>query len=74
MVEGWEGDFINANSGYSATLSDQEHAWTGHAVTSVGLAPTSRSALDIAAPPIELQAHLTEVAIPTYEEMIGRKV
>lgn len=74
MVEGWEGDFINANSGYSTTLTDQEHAWTGHAATSAGLVSTSRTALDVSILPAELQAHLTEVAIPVYEEMTGRKV
>jgi hypothetical protein len=74
MVEGWEGDFINANSGYSATLTDQEHAWTSHAATSVGIVASSRDRLNISTLPPELQTHLNEVAIPIYQEMTGLTV
>lgn len=70
MVEGWQGDFINANTGYSDTLDDKTHAWTREAASSTGLSSLSRMAIDLSLLPKSLQDHLTEVAIPTYEEMM----
>jgi hypothetical protein len=71
MVEGWEGDFVNANTGYNPNLDDTTHAWTRHAATSVGIVAVSRAALEIAELPSALQDHLTQVAIPVYEEMMA---
>jgi hypothetical protein len=71
MIEGWEGDFINANTGYSTTLDDKNHAWTREAASSTGLTSLSRMAIDLSILPRPLQNHLTEVAIPTYEEMMA---
>lgn len=71
MIEGWQGDFINANTGYSTTLDDKNHAWTREAASSTGLSSLSRMAIDLSLLPRQLQNHLTEVAIPTYKEMMA---
>lgn len=71
MVEGWEGDFVNVNTGYNPNLTDETHAWTRHAATSVGIVPVSRAALEVSALPAVLQDHLTQVAIPVYQEMMA---
>lgn len=69
MANGWEGEFINANTGYNPNLTDDTHAWTKDAVTSSGIMPSSDQMIDISRLPSSLQAHLNEVAIPTYRQM-----
>jgi hypothetical protein len=71
MVEGWEGDFVNVNTGYNPNLDDTTHAWTRHAATSVGIVAVSRAAIDIAQLPPSLKDHITQIAIPTYQEMMA---
>lgn len=71
MVEGWGGDFVNVNTGYNPNLDDTTHAWTRHAATSAGIVAVSRAAIDIAQLPPSLQDHLTQVVIPTYQEMMA---
>ncbi len=71
MIEGWQGDFINANTGYNSKLTDTTHAWTKEAATTHGIIPISRPALNIDSLPIALREHITQVALPIYEEMIA---
>lgn len=70
MIEGWQGDFINANTGYNPNLDDKTHAWTREAASSVGIMAIERAAIGMDLLPASLQAHLTEVAIPTHELMM----
>lgn len=71
MVDGWEGEVINANTGYNQGRDPSELAWTNHAVTSTGIVPVSREGLDLAQLPPTLQEHITQVAMPTYREMLA---
>lgn len=71
MIDGWQGEFINANTGYNPNLTDDTHAWTKDAVVSTGIKPSSDRMIDIDRMPLSLQAHLTEVAIPTHQRMVG---
>lgn len=72
MVEGWQGGVINANTGYNLIeRHPTELAWTSHATTSTGIVPVSRDALVLDQLPQGMQDHLTQVAIPTYEEMVA---
>ena len=71
MVEGWQDGFVNANTGYNPNLDDSTHAWTKHATTSVGIVAVSRTALELSQLPPALQDHLTQVAIPVYQEMMA---
>lgn len=71
MINGWQGEFINANTGYNPNLTDDTHAWTKDAVISTGIKPSSDRMIDIDRMPSSLQAHLTEIAIPTYQRMVG---
>jgi hypothetical protein len=70
MTNGWEGEFINANTGYNPNLTDETHAWTKDAVTSSGIVPSSDQMIDISRLPAYLQTHLNDVAIPTYRQMV----
>lgn len=74
MVAGWQGEFINANTGYSTTLSDSEHAWTKDAVTSTGIQAIDRVGIEFERFPRSMQIHLSQVAIPAYMEMTGRSI
>jgi hypothetical protein len=72
MVEGWQSGVINANTGYNIVERDHaELAWTNHATTSTGIEPVSRDALVLDQLPQAMQDHLTQVAIPTYREMVA---
>lgn len=71
MINGWQGEFINANTGYNPNLTDDTHAWTKDAVISTGIKPSSDRMIDIDRMPSSLRAHLTEIAIPTYQRMVG---
>jgi hypothetical protein len=73
MVNGWERDYVNANSGYSQNLDDSENGWVSHAATSTGIVAVARTALQLLELPDGLRQHITEIAIPTYEEMTGVK-
>jgi hypothetical protein len=71
MVEGWQSGIINANTGYNLIeRNPSELAWTSHATTSTGIVPVSRDALVLDQLPQGMQEHLTQIAIPTYEEMV----
>ena len=70
MLEGWRSNFINVvnrNREEETTRS----AWTKHAATSLGIIAGSRSALNLSELPPTLRRHITEVAMPTYQEMTG---
>lgn len=69
MISGWQGQFINANTGYSTTLTDDEHAWTREAVVSTGILPSSTSTIAIDRMPSSLQDHLRNIAMPVYDRM-----
>ena len=69
MVDGWQSDFVNANTGY--TRDDSPMAWTRHAVTSDSITAIFRPALEVTQLPPALRAHLTDIAIPTYQEMMA---
>lgn len=71
MIKEWEGDFINANTGYNPNLDDKTYAWTREAASSTGITALERAAIDMDLLPASLQVHLTEVAIPTYEFMMS---
>lgn len=70
MTNGWEGEFINANTGYNPNLTDETHAWTKDAVTSSGIMPSSDQMIDISRMPATMQAHLIDVAVPAYRKMV----
>jgi hypothetical protein len=70
MINGWQGEFINANTGYNPNLTDATHAWTKDAVISTGLKPSSDRMIDVNRMPPSLQVHLSEIAIPTYRRMV----
>jgi hypothetical protein len=71
MVAGWQNGIINANAGYSVVERDaSELAWTNHAATSKGIEAVSRDSLVLDQLPAAMQDHLTQVAIPTYQEMV----
>lgn len=72
MINGWQGEFINANTGYNPNLTDDTHAWTKDAVISTGIKPSSVRIIDLDRMPPSLQSHLREIAIPTYQKMVGK--
>jgi len=72
MVNGWQGEFINANTGYNPNLTDGTHAWTKEAVISTGIKPSSQKTIDIGRIPESLQEHLMGIALPTYERMMAK--
>ena len=71
MVDGWENGYVNANNGYSDKLPDSENGWTKHAATSTGIVAVAHTPLSLSELPPALREHVTEVAIPVYEEMTG---
>jgi hypothetical protein len=70
MVSGWRSRLINTNVGYNPSLPDHVDAWTKDAVTSTGIHPVQRQAIAMERMPNNLQAHINEVAIPTYERIM----
>ncbi len=68
MIEGWDSDYTNVNVG-SSRFRTSENAWTKHAATSSGIVATQRQPLGLETLPATMRKHITEVAIPTYEEM-----
>jgi hypothetical protein len=68
MVEGWASDYTNVNVG-SSRLGTTENAWSKHAATSLGIVAVQREPLDLEILPAAMREHITEVAIPAYEEM-----
>ncbi len=71
MTNGWREPFVNANTGYSETLDDASHAWTGDAVTSRGIKKVNDVAIETKRLPKALQKHIEEVALPTYRKMMS---
>ncbi len=71
MISGWQGSFINANTGYSLSLSDEEHAWTREAATSTGIFKPTRLALELGRLPATIREHLEKIATPTYTRMMN---
>jgi hypothetical protein len=71
MVSDWGNGYVNANGGYSTSLADTENGWIKHAVSSTGIVPVEHTPITLAELPAALQDHITQVAVPTYEEMTG---
>lgn len=68
MVEGWVSDYTNVNVG-SSRFGTTENAWSKHAATTAGIVTVQREPLDLEILPTAMREHITEVAIPVYEEM-----
>lgn len=71
MIEGWQGEFINVNTGYNAKLTDTTHAWTKEAAQSTGVMKASREPIPMEELTSALRVHITDVAMPIYREMTG---
>jgi hypothetical protein len=72
MVVGWVHDYVRANRGHNPKLTDSERAWTREAVTSTGIMTAPRQPISMESLTPAMQAHLNEVAIPTYLMMTGK--
>lgn len=71
MMEGWGESYVNINTGTSR-FDTEENAWTSLAAISSGIIPTTREPLELADLPAPLHDHIINVAIPTYETMMGK--
>lgn len=72
MMEGWQQGFANANTGYSEKYDNSDdNGWIGRAASSTGIVAVERHPLELSELPPSLREHITEVAMPTYQEMIG---
>lgn len=71
MIEGWEGEFINVNTGYNDKLTDTTHAWTKEAAQSRGIIKAAREPIPMERLTPSLRTHIINVAMPIYEEMLG---
>lgn len=69
MLEGWQSELVNVNVGYNNKLTDATHAWTKEAAVSTGVIKPSRQPIPLEDLPEALKKHVTEVALPVYEEM-----
>lgn len=72
MIEGWQGEFINVNTGYNAKLTDETHAWTREAAQSTGVMKASREPIPMDKLTPALRTHIMDVAMPIYKEMTGK--
>lgn len=70
QVDGWQGDFINVNTGYNPTLTDSTHAWTREAAISRGIFSVEREPINLDQLPKPLRNHIVDVALPVYREMM----
>jgi hypothetical protein len=71
MTYGWKNNFINV-----INLGEEEEtyrsAWTNQAANSLGVFAVSRARLMLEDLPKGLQKHMTDIAIPTYQNMTVR--
>lgn len=74
MVNDWQKGYINANTGYSSTLTEAQNAWTRDAATSIAVSDARPPTLALEQMPLPLQRHIQEVALPVYDLMLREAV
>jgi hypothetical protein len=72
MISGWREPFLNVDRLDNPGLADSSDAWIKHAATSRGIeAAAEHVSLQESNLPPALRDHLLEVALPTYEMLMG---